>query len=262
MPTTTTDPCPDLSPTGADEVGRQSLLIDSVCRPTDRPTGSVESEPYPHYLSLRVTIDHNKWDEVQNCVFDYDYVCYPHVGSSTKKEHFHIFIPIELDAHRIHSDRIRKRFRDGLGLSGNGHFSIKSMSNGLWQGIQYGSKEGSAAYVSDDVMRMLVDAAPKWDPSAKGTKYAQRMLPYAKGDRSEKDWQLTYTNLVTQAVLHARKKALTGGLKAVVKDMIQTTKWRPSKYLLTGGVPEFYERDFEFRTGKRNEQCMDWWTPR
>lgn len=262
---TTPTPCPDLAVDGGAAEGGESaggLLIDHPCRPTDRPTGSVVSEPYPHYLSLRVTIKHEQWDDVYQCIYDYDYVAYPHKGSATGKQHFHVFIPLEFEQHRVHSDRIRKRLKTSLGLSGNGDLSLKSMSNGLWQAVQYGSKEGTAAFVSDDVMRLFVDAAPKWDPSKESRRVDYSVKSTLKEDRSEKDWQLSYTNLVTQAVIHARKRALAGSLKAVVKDMLQTTKWRPSKYVLNGGVPEFYERDFDYRMGKRKEQDMDWWTPR
>lgn len=259
----TPDPCPGplSSDLRADEVGESagSLLIDSLSRPTDRPTFGTEVIPYPTYLSGRVTIDHSKWDDVQNCLHDFDYIVFPHVGTATRKEHFHFFIPYEFEHHGTIADRIRKRFRDGLGLAGNGNFSIKSMSNGMWNAVQYGSKEGTVAFVSDDAMRCFVDAAPSW-VSAPQT--GQRLLPLAKEERSAKDWQLTYTNLVTQAVMHARKHALTCSLKFVVKHMIETTKWRPSKYLLTGGVPEFYENDYAFRTGRRKDQDMAWWQPR
>lgn len=79
--------------------------------------------------------------------------------------------------------------------------------------------------------------------------------------RKDRDWQLTYCNLVPQAV-HHRNAHGGESLKEVVRHMMETTKWRPSKWLVQGGVPTFYEEDFLFRIGKRPKQDLSWWTPR
>jgi hypothetical protein len=51
-------------------------------------------------------------------------------------------------------------------------------------------------------------------------------------------------------------------LKAVVAHMMENTKWRPSKHMITGGVPEFYSNDFAFRIAepsKKRKIDMSWW---
>jgi len=59
------------------------------------------------------------------------------------------------------------------------------------------------------------------------------------------DWPLTYSNLVLKAVEHARKKGLTGDLKEVVRDLLETTKWKPCYCMVKNGVSDYYHRKFK-----------------
>lgn len=201
------------------------------------------------YMSIRVTLDNNMWDRIADVFRDVEFIAYPHKGQRTKKEHFHVLV---LDKSM---EKFRKRLRDA-GFKGNGMVSMKMFDNGLLRGIQYASKEETQPTMSSSSMQEFIDAAPAWV-------HDQRLLPFMS-EKPEKlrDWQLTYSNLVVQAVNHAQKKGLTGSLKYVVADMIASTKWRPAKNMVTSGVPEFYEHDFEFRCGRRAEPDMAWWTPR
>lgn len=89
----------------------------------------------------------------------------------------------------------------------------------------------------------------------------QTTLPSdGKDDLKGRDFQLTFSNLVFQAVKWHRKRGLSPdmSLRSTVQDLIRHTKWRPSIQLVNRGVPEHYDRDFQFRLGKRKDPDMEW----
>lgn len=85
-----------------------------------------------------------------------------------------------------------------------------------------------------------------------------------KARLEERDWQLTYSNLVFQAVKFHRERGLSTSatLKQVVKQMIKETKWRPCNQMYKCGVLPAYELDFKFRIGQLPEPDMAWYRPR
>lgn len=209
------------------------------------------------YVSLRINIPEDEFDYLRDKVLhDLQYVAYPHRGSNGVNAHFHVFIPAP-DGKKF-AERIRKRLRTCYTEKGNGFYSVKFQSNGLLSAIQYGSKEGTKAFSSDEEMLRCVQLAPPWVDRGTG----QTNLSLQKADRTERDWQLTYSNLVCQAVQHARRNKLTVGLKHTVQHMLEHSRWRPSHSLVQNGVPDFYHRDYEFRLGKRSHQDMDWFAPK
>lgn len=225
------------------EVGERSLL--KTPPPTNQPTNSIPEE----YLSIRLTIGECQFTVARTTVFkDCHYIAYRHNGKFGTNPHYHVLVL------STNAEKFRKRIKDNLPVSGNKYVSIKHNKNGLLAGIQYCSKEGSYPITSSDELHYFIDQAPKW---------VQTTIPTGDNDKcKDKDWQLTYTNLVCVAVKYARTQKTTSSLKATVRDLIKNTKWRPSKWLITGGVPEFYERDFDMRMGKVKEPDMNWWTPR
>lgn len=118
--------------------------------------------------------------------------------------------------------------------------------------------------VSNELMQAIVDRSPQWVDHETVT-HGQTMIPVPMSEKKGKpecDWQLTYANLVPQAIKHARAKGLTGCLKETVRDMCETTKWRPSFHLVKNGVPDHYYKDYEFRSGKRAKFDMEWMVPK
>ena len=83
-------------------------------------------------------------------------------------------------------------------------------------------------------------------------------------DDQESDRELNYANLVTKAQQYHQGNRLSHEmtLKQVVEHMITNTAWRPSFYMVTHGVPEFYENDFSRRVHGRTDMDMNWWHPR
>lgn len=83
---------------------------------------------------------------------------------------------------------------------------------------------------------------------------------YTTDTQKHSTWQLTYSNIVLQAVLHSKRTKLEfENLKCAVEDMIDKTNWRPSPKMLCNGVPSFYEHDYAYRMGYTDEVDMSWW---
>lgn len=205
-----------------------------------------------HYLSVRVTCPHVDVRRMLEAVFkDAEYICYRHKGGKTGKEHVHVLVP-DVSLQRKLKDRLNY-----AGYKGNETFSIKGMHNGLYAGIRYCSKEGGLPLTNGDFDKIIADA-PKW--------VEKRMDAYVKFDekpRTERDWELSYTNMVPQAVAYARTYGLTAKtLKEVCQEMFSKTKWKPSNTLRNRGVHYSYDRDYEFRMGRSGDSFdMSWWTP-
>lgn len=212
-----------------------------------------ECEPdLVNYVSVRVTCSHIDMKAMLDKVFHaMEYICYPHRGQKTKKEHCHVLVP-GCSSHLI--QKIKKRLTRN-GYTGNESYSIKGMHNGLHSGIQYASKEDTKPIVVGDFDK-IIEESPKWHQQSIHSHYSID----AKPDKLLRDWQLTYTNLVPQAVHYAKvNKMGDSSLREVLKDMISKTKWRPSKYVISGGVPDFYRQDFAFRMGQRKDVDMSWY---
>lgn len=178
-------------------------------------------------------------------------------GFETSKkgvEHFHVIM-----LGHEHYSMVRQRIGRAK-FTAASCWSKKNYKSDFIKGISYTVKSGNV-FVSDDVMADYVKAAPSWVfDQAK----VQTIIKQDTEARKDRDWQLTYANLVTQAVRYHQStgKKDDVGLKTVVQEMMEHTKWRPSFHMIKNGVPPAYEEDFSFRIGKRARQSMDWWTPR
>lgn len=229
----------------------------------DQPTNEQPTGVPVCYVSLRLTMDHSRVEDIKEKILNgYEYVGYTHLGKSGDNPHFHFFIPT---ADKRTAECIRKRAKDKFTLSGNGRLSVTYRCNGILNGITYGSKEGTTAIVSSDDMARLVNLAPAYVHQEKP---GMNMYNHFKVDKDKseaqerkiRNWVLTYNNLVPQAVIHAKRHHIVDySLRYVVKHMIMHTNWRPSRDMYRGGVPECYEKDYEFVLGQRKEPDMDWY---
>jgi hypothetical protein len=214
--------------------------------PTNQPTNT-------SYLSVRVTRPHDEWENIKTVFSDTDYLCYKHGIDNGKQQHFHICVP------GGSSETIRNRLRRGIG-GGNKVYSVKQFTNGIRSFVFYCGHEGSEPIYSQT-------SSIKWEEIIKEVRtdgyYKKKTLEDHRfnpmGKPKERDWQLTYSNIVAQAVIW-RNKNLPGeeSLKRVVKHLIEHTKFRPSRDVYKNGVPPVYQQDFEFRIGKRTHFDMDW----
>lgn len=221
-------------------------------QPTNQPTVMNFHE---NYLSVRLTLAHAVKDSVvEFCDYYGDYCIYMHKGG-TSNEHYHVCL-----AGLSGGDTERVRNRVKRQFAGVKH-SIKQFTNGVRSFMFYCGHEGLEP-ISKGVYWQEVKGSIDEYYVKKQT--GQTMLPLEKSKKKDldSDWQLTYANLVPKAVNHARTHGLTGGLKEVVQNLLETTKWRPSYHMVKNGVPDFYHKDFEFRSGKRQKFDMDWMTPK
>lgn len=209
---------------------------------------------YPSaYLSIRVTVAHIdvRLKLLAVCFHDIDYICYKHRGLRTEKEHVHILVT-DLSL----NNTIRKRLQKA-GFSGNGSYSLSVHHNGLLAGIRYAAKEGTQPVVSGDFGNAIADA-PKWEP--RNSTLESHGFKKDTDPKKLRDWQLTYSNLVPQAVEYARANNLVEySLKHVVREMMEKTKWKPCHQMYKMGVSPVYEEDFKVRLGKEKTYEMKWW---
>lgn len=232
--------------------GWDETTLMSHSQPTNHPTATGQT-----YVSIRLRLEHKYIREVIKVIDDTPYCIYQH-KPKTPNEHYHICIPGEIDAKHI--EKFRKRFRTKFGGSGNGFVSSKGYQNGLHSFIFYCGHEGTQAIYADPLWEEVIKDQLKQDQPyyVKG----QTMLDNRYGKVDEKDLQLTYCNLVSKALKHARQHQLTGGLKEVVQHLLENSRYRPSYHMVKNGVPEFYYKDYEYRSGKRQKFDMDWMTPK
>lgn len=108
-------------------------------------------------------------------------------------------------------------------------------------------------------IRYMTDDIPSWVfPSDK--EISTRDMT-EKEIRNDRHWQLTFSNLVVQALRHRKQFGLqTTSLEQVVRHMARHTKWRPSKEMRKSGVHPSYDREFEWECNNRpGEYNTDWW---
>lgn len=212
-----------------------------------------EREVPNEYLSIRITLPHVKLDEIIDkiCSGVSDYCVYMH-KAGTDNEHFHICIPGGSSA------KYRMRIGRIYGTGGNKLYTIKEFNNGCSCFMFYCGHEGLSPVFPKGTFWEEIRIDKYYEKQT-----GQKMLP-KDGVKKDKDadWQLTYANFVPKAVNHARVHGLTGGLKEVLQDMLERTKWRPSFHMVKNGVPDYYYKDYEYRSGKRRKFDMDWMTPK
>lgn len=235
-------------------VDREEATLCFLSRPTDRPTLADTKD----YLSIRVTVGHNNDEVIRNRVLDdnVDFIMYKHGSGSN--EHYHICIP---GCTGRDGDKYRNRIKRHLSLSGPGKFSVKGFDNGVSSFVFYASHEGTKPIYENEAWKEIIEGAGSYEKRMK--RKIDHMMDAPEESRKKRNWTLTYSNLVVQAVNHSRQRKQTfSSLKMCVKDMIKTSNWRPSCEMIRKGVPTFYEEQFKFETGEVKEPDMEWWTPK
>lgn len=235
-------------------IGCLRLLMSQTDRQTDR-----QSIPQD-YLSIRVTcpkVDHRR--VLEKIFSEVDYVCYPHKGKKTGKEHFHLFCP-----QVSKKNMLRERLRSA-GYEGNGQVCIKIMHNGLDHGIQYGSKEGTDPYIQGDLQE-IVKMSPQWEDGKSQTDIRQYQ---DRRSKTERFWMLTRSNLALQASRYQREHCpKITSLREVLRKMMKDTLWRPDVTLMrlfkdrfAEGWPIMFQGEFEHLIGVREEAPIESWWP-
>lgn len=221
----------------------------------DRPDGQDRTGPTPPdtWRSWRFTVSYR-----QRIRELFDGTC-PYLAAfeTSKKgeEHFHV-ISIGPDRH----DTIRKRMARSEFWKGKKWWSHKDYKTFLG-GLSYTTKCGD--YWKSDDFPDYEYQPWVWKTTSQPT-IATDERASKRARVEERDWQLTYSNLVFQAVKYHRANGMNAdeSLKSVVKHMIAHTKWRPCNQMYKCGIVEHYELDFQFRTGQTKAPDMSWWAPK
>lgn len=217
---------------------------------------AINQSTFVGYFSIRLTLETCWWSKIYSyLVKDRSYVAFPHVGNKTEKQHWHVFIIAPSTDDQVFRNAINRK----LGLKGNSSYAMKYMKNPIVEAITYGKHDPLSVPRFSEDMASAVESAPPW--VERQTVLEEHLV---SADRKKvRDWQLTFSNLVCQAVHHARANGLTQHtLKNVIHDLMTKTKWRPSPQLLRSGVDSFYEEDFKFRMDQQKKLPMDWWQPK
>jgi hypothetical protein len=81
------------------------------------------------------------------------------------------------------------------------------------------------------------------------------------GRDTEKDWMLTYNNILRVAHNYSKKKGLkTDDLGAVLASLTEYTRWIPSPQMMKAGLDPWFFKMYKFRVGS-TLTVPDWWTP-
>lgn len=161
------------------------------------------------YFSVRITIDHDKFSVIEkNVIYDYDwYICYPHTGNETEKQHFHCLLP----GHgKAAEQRIRDRVARHIGV-GNAVYCLKHFENGVVEGIGYCLHERGEPFTRGDVQSWIAAAVPKVKESDVPVKKRKRCLVTedVDGETFVRGYPLNKYNIVDQAVHVYHKQRFT-----------------------------------------------------
>lgn len=225
------------------KVGDEGSTYDpSANRPTNQPTTNqttlgqwLEDAEIPvQYLSIRLTIAHEKWKEIcEPCFDDAEwYISYPHSGKNGNNEHFHVFVNGCTAADR---ERYRKRFKK-LGFVGNQHISVKLCENGVTSAITYGARESTQPITKGTLVQRWIDSAPAWvEQRAKSKKRAR-----------DEVIQLTCVNMMKLAFeFHRQNKVKRDELDWTLRLMLNSGEYVFAPTLVRQGAPIWYQDVFK-----------------
>lgn len=216
----------------------QLAAVDTTCVSTaNQPT----NQPPQTYVTLRVTTPHENWDKVEKCIDDEKwYISYAENGSDGGNPHFHVLLPGSVSKDR---ERVRKRIKTA-GFYGNRELSVKLMENGILQGIQYCSKEGTAFKIGGDVesVQRWIDAAPEWvhQPNIGG---------YMKGSSVKEPnpdhfKQINFRNLEKVALRFRRENGIKSTDLSYTLEKMHDAGWRLCHAMVMQGIAAPYYDHF------------------
>lgn len=201
------------------------------------------------YISVRITTPHSTWPQLEAVTKNVDwYICYPHFGTKSENEHFHLFLPAP------NGDSSREFYRNRIkraGFTGNRQFSCKSFENGITSAISYGAKEKTRPYTHGDVSQWI-SSAPEW---------VDLELKPTAGKRKREDplgIRISCVNMLKLAWQYREYKGLhSDELETVLSLMLRDGYYFDSN-LVRQAAPDFYLEVFK----NSCEKCKLLWEPK
>lgn len=172
--------------------------------------------------------------------------------SKAGQEHVHV---LTVNEQEQDVDTIRKRIK-ALPLEGKpGYWSKKNYKDYVF-GVSYTVKQNDHRSIGKWFSKELIDACV--DAYGRKTKVQAEELKCKDTDR---DWQLTYTNLVRVCLNFAKENNLkTDDMKVVLKHLTHKTRWIPSAQMLKNGIDPWYFEIFKHRiTQAEITETPMWW---
>lgn len=211
--------------------------------------GDMGHQGHPeNWISYRVTIDNREK------VFEFFRGCKCVIAEEISKsgvQHYHVVVEGH-DQYEIVKKRI---VRAKLGIN---KWWSKKNNGEFWKAVAYTIKCGE--YFTRKGFHEYTDYVESECPWV----FGQVLSSVDKDDVKDldKDWMLTYNNLLRVAHNYARKKDLkTDDLGNVLAHMTQHTRWIPSPQMMKSGLDPWYFKMYKFRVGSERT-VPDWWTPR
>lgn len=204
--------------------------------PTNQPTNN---DPASDYISLRITIDHSKINEVVDTVLSGvdKYIVYPHLGSMGKNPHLHICIPGTYDVKDV--ERFRKRCYKFA--RGSGKLMAKSLSNGIVGFVSY-VKHETGTPILRGFEKDWFDSIPTYEKKAVAG-YMDK--PGSKPPRNPDTFkQITYSNMEKLCLRYRKENGIASTQLEDTLEHMHKNGYRLQVTVLKNGIPKCYFEQF------------------
>lgn len=209
------------------------------------------------YVSIRVSVPHSEWSKIESDVLldGVEYIAYPHVGSKTHVEHFHIFIPTD-DSKRVdmYRKRVHRAFPDLSG--GNKLVSAKFMQNFISNAVTYGSKEGTQPYTRGDWTAKLIETAPAWEHQNIG-KFCTGRKPGSRPRDPDHFLLITPRNIERLTLRFRKEHGISSTDLADTLTVMYNHEYRLAEVFYRNGIQKCYFELFE-RACKGHAPSTSW----
>jgi len=207
----------------------------------------VHSQIPENFISYRVTTES---DDVVFNLFKGTCCVIATEVSKTGVQHYHVVVA-GLEQQNLLKVRLR---RAKLGV--NKYWS--KVNNGCFlKAVAYTIKCGD--YKTRKSFHEFTDYVEEACPWVFGL--TEHVAEASDGKDLDKDWMLTYNNLLRVAHNYAVKRKLASDdLGVVLQHMTENTRWIPSPQMMKAGLDPYYFKLYKFRVGTL-VRAPDWWTP-
>lgn len=197
------------------------------------------------YVSIRISVPHASWSKIESDILQdgVEYIAYPHIGTKTHVEHFHIFIPTD-DSKKV--DMYRKRVSRAFSdlEPGNKLVSAKFMQNYLVNAVTYGSKEGTEPYTRGDWTADLIQKAPAWEPQGLG-KFMTGRKTVSRPRDPDHFLLITPRNIERSSLRFRKEQGITSTDLADTLSEMDKHGYRLAECFFRNGIQKCYFEFFE-----------------
>lgn len=211
-------------------------------QPTNQDEISLPACENEGYISLRITLSHEQKHIIEaHVVFDAPaYIIYPHKGTKTQKDHFHVCIAgVEMTPKTV--EKYRKRVSTHIG-KGNGFVSAKMHATLPATFVAYVKHEAGKPILQgfslewfNEIAAMDINTMDKQPGFGKP----------AKKPRNEDHFkQITYMNMERVTMRYRKEHGITSVLLEDTLEAMHKDGWRLQITVMRGGIPQQFFDEF------------------